>query len=60
LHPSLVGGVEPADGAVVVVVEVVDDEVVLDEVVVDVLVELVLVVELASPGGPAWQWFASP
>jgi hypothetical protein len=51
LQGTLVVVVGLTDGTVVVVVAVVDD----------VLVEsATVVVEVACPRGPEWQWFASP
>jgi hypothetical protein len=49
-------------GSVVVVVLVDVDDVELVDVLLTVVVELVLelVVVLACPGAPSWQWFVSP
>jgi len=55
LHGTLVLVVDVGDGDVVVVVEVLDVVVLVDGFVVDELV-----VEVASLGGPVWQWLVSP
>jgi hypothetical protein len=57
LHGTVVVVVELAGGVVTVVVDVVA-VVVLVDVAGDVVGELV--VEVASLGGPEWQWFLSP